>query len=163
MTRVILISKAYVSRTHFLDACIMFVSQWYTPGYMPISYSLWLSQSGICGRQRPKKWTKEGSYSRRPLPSFPNPPSLFPFLPIPYPFHARYAGYSFVPWGTPAGIYRHSEKQSWASLTLYLLYNRKSTIQLKMWFGIYRNLRIDALIYCDQWDPTPYGNQIKLL
>ena len=27
----------------------------YTPGYKPISYSLRLSQSGICGRQRPQK------------------------------------------------------------------------------------------------------------
>ena len=39
-------------------------------------------QSGICGRQRPQKWTNGGSYSRRPLPSLLNPP---PFSLPPYP------------------------------------------------------------------------------
>ena len=32
----------------------------YTPGYKSISYSLRLSQSKICGRQRPQKWKKGG-------------------------------------------------------------------------------------------------------
>ena len=54
----------------------------YTPGYTPVSYSLRLSQSGICGRQCPQKWIKEGSYSRRPFPSLPYP---LPFFPFPYP------------------------------------------------------------------------------
>ena len=36
-------SKAYASRTHFLDACIMLVFQ----KYLPMSYSLQLSQSGL--------------------------------------------------------------------------------------------------------------------
>ena len=52
---------------------------------MPISCSLRFSQSGICGRQRPQKSTKWGSYSRRPLPFLPNP-HPFLLLPIPYPF-----------------------------------------------------------------------------
>ena len=30
------------------------------PGYKPISYSLRLGQSGICGRQRPQKCEKKG-------------------------------------------------------------------------------------------------------
>jgi len=59
------------------------LSHQYTPGYTPISYSLRLSRSGIYGRQRPQKWIKAGSYSRRPFPSLPHPPfSLFPY-PLP--------------------------------------------------------------------------------
>ena len=53
----------------------------YRPGYTPISYSLRLNQSEICGRQRPQKWTKGGSYSRRP---FPTPPPFFPSSPFPF-------------------------------------------------------------------------------
>ena len=56
------------------------------PGSTLISCSLRFSQSGICGRQRPQKSTKGGSYSRRPLPFLPNPHPFFCFLPIPYPF-----------------------------------------------------------------------------
>ena len=62
-------------------------------GYTPISYSLRLSKSGICGRQRPQKWIKGGSHSRRPFPSLPYPPPFFPFLLSPTPFDACYAGY----------------------------------------------------------------------
>ena len=52
-----------------------------TPGYTPISYSLRVSQSGICRRQHPQKWTKGGSYSKRPFPPLPNPPPFFPSSP----------------------------------------------------------------------------------
>ena len=62
-------------------------------GYTPISYSLRLSKSGICGRQRPQKWIKGGSHSRRPFPSLPYPPPFFPLLLSPTPFDACYAGY----------------------------------------------------------------------
>ena len=48
----------------------------------PISYSLRLSQSGICRHQRPQKWIKGGCYSRRPFPSLPYP---LPFSLFPYP------------------------------------------------------------------------------
>ena len=48
-------------------------------------YSSWVSQSGICGRQRPQQWTKGASYSRRSLPSLPNPP-LLSLPPYPHPF-----------------------------------------------------------------------------
>ena len=49
------------------------------PGYKPISYSLRLGQSGICGRQRPQKCEKKGGglwqvsfiLSPLPLPFFP--------------------------------------------------------------------------------------------
>ena len=59
-----------VNRTHFLWCCIMVVSYQCSSK----SYSLPLSQSGICRRQRSQKWTKRGPYSRRPLPqSLPNP------------------------------------------------------------------------------------------
>ena len=45
---------------------------------MPISYSSKLSQSGICGRQRPQQWTKGGSpYLLSPIP--------LPFSLPPYP------------------------------------------------------------------------------
>ena len=51
------------------DAWIMVVSYQYTS----ISYSLWLCQSGICGRSDKNK---RGSYSRRPFPSLlSSPPS----------------------------------------------------------------------------------------
>ena len=45
-----------------------------------LSYSLRLSQSGSCGRQRPQKWKKRGrgGIGRRPLPSFPYPTPFFP-------------------------------------------------------------------------------------
>ena len=56
----------------------------YTPGYLPSNYSLRLSQSGICGRLRQQKWTKGGSYSRRPLPSLPIP-LAFSLSPYPLP------------------------------------------------------------------------------
>ena len=49
------VCSSWFSRSHFLDACIMFVSHQFTPGYTSVSYSLRLSQSGICGRQRPQK------------------------------------------------------------------------------------------------------------
>ena len=55
------------------DASIMVVSYWYTS----ISYSLRLSQSGICGRQRPQKLTMGVSNSSSPLPSLPSPPPFF--------------------------------------------------------------------------------------
>ena len=45
-----------VNRTHFLWCCIMVVSYQCSS----ISYSLPLSQSGICRRQRSQKWTKRG-------------------------------------------------------------------------------------------------------
>ena len=57
--------------------------------YASISYSLQLSQSGIWGCQHPQKWTKEGSHSRRPLLSLPNPPPFFPSSLSPYPFQWR--------------------------------------------------------------------------
>ena len=60
------------------DTCIMVVSH-----LMHVKgHSLWLSQSGICGHQQTKKWTKVGSYSGQP----------FPFAPhsgVPFPSHAR--------------------------------------------------------------------------
>ena len=58
----------------------MVVSHW----CKSISCSLQLSQSGICGNQRPQKWTKGGSYSRCPLSSFPNCPA-FSLTPNPRP------------------------------------------------------------------------------
>ena len=52
---------------------------------------LLISQSGICGRQRPQKWTEGVSYSRRHLPSLPNPS---PFCPSSLsPLDACYTGY----------------------------------------------------------------------
>ena len=60
------------------DTCIMVVSH-----LMHVKgHSLWLSQSGICGHQQTKKWTKVGSYSGQP----------FPFAlhsGVPFPSHAR--------------------------------------------------------------------------
>ena len=51
-------------------------------------YSLRLSQTGICGRQHPHigtKGNKRGFLEQASPPPLPNPPPLFPFLPIPYP------------------------------------------------------------------------------
>ena len=91
------VCSSWFSRSHFLDACIMFVSHQFTPGYTSVTYSLRLSQSGICGRQRPRKWTKGGSYSRRPLPSLPNPlPFSLPPYPIPNSTPSTQANYKYL-------------------------------------------------------------------
>ena len=68
------------------------------PGYTPVSYSLWLSQSGICGHQHPQKWTKVGSHihSRHLLPSFPNPHLFLSSSLSPTPFDACYTGYKIT-------------------------------------------------------------------
>ena len=91
------VGSSWFSRSHFLDACIMSVSHQFTPGYTPIRDSLRLSQSGICGRQRPQKWAKGGSYSRRPLPSLPNPPPFsLPLYPIPSSTPSTQANYKYL-------------------------------------------------------------------
>ena len=86
------VCSSWFSRSHFFDACIMFVSHQFTPGYTSVTYSLRLSQSGICGRQCPQKWTKGGSYSRCPLPSLLNPRPFFPSSLSHTRFDALYAG-----------------------------------------------------------------------
>ena len=52
---------------------------------------LLISQSGICGRQRPQKWTEGVSYSRHHLPSLPNPSPICPSSLSP--LDACYTGY----------------------------------------------------------------------
>ena len=72
-----------VERIFLMPSSCLSLTLMYTPGYTPISYSLRLTQSGICGRQRPQKWMRWEFYCRCPFPSLPRPP---PFFPIPNPF-----------------------------------------------------------------------------
>ena len=68
-----------VERISFMPSSCLSLTNKYTP----ISYSLPLGQSGICGRQRPQKWTKGGSYSRCFFPFSPQFPPVFPSSPYP--------------------------------------------------------------------------------
>ena len=88
------------------------------PGYRRINYSSQLSQSGICGRWCPQKWTKGGSYSRRSLPFLPNPP-LFPLPSYP------------LPLSTPA----MQAKRNSIHLLCKLLKNRTSKSRLISYLG----------------------------
>ena len=55
------------------------------PGYKPISYSLRLGKSGICGRQRPQKCEKKGGGGLWQ--------ASFILSPLPLPFFPTSAGY----------------------------------------------------------------------
>ena len=91
------VGSSWFSRSYFLVACIMFVSHQFTPGYTPISYSLRLSQSGICGRQRPQKWTKGVPIAGVPYPLSPIPlPFSLPPYPIPSSTPSTQANYKYL-------------------------------------------------------------------